>query len=86
MREVVLTLPKMEGEHNLEIEVRINGKVDKLHYRVELVQWEEDTPTTSDKIMTLRHRIKEYDKDWKLIQIGIPEKDKIPLVFRKMKE
>lgn len=84
MREVVLSIPTLEAEQNLEIEVRINGKKRTLKYRVELIHFEgPEEPSSEKKVMVLKHVIQEYDKDWELIQIGAPTKDNIPLMFRK---
>ena len=83
MREVVLSIPTLEAEQNIEIDVRINGRKKTLKYRVELIHWEGTEPTSEEKVMVLRHAIKDYDKDWELIQIGAPDEYKIPLMFRK---
>jgi hypothetical protein len=86
MREVVIQIPTLETEQNIEIDVRINGKKRTLKYRVEIVDWEGDEPTTEEKVDTLRKVIKEHDKDWELMQIGAPLKDSIPVMFRKKTE
>ena len=83
MREVVLSIPTLDAEQNLEIDVRINGRKKTITYRVEIVNWEGTDPTSEEKVTVLKHAIKEYDKDWELIQIGAPTKDNIPLMFRK---
>ncbi|HPR16946.1 MAG TPA: hypothetical protein PLD62_01735 [Candidatus Cloacimonadota bacterium] len=83
MREVVLTIPTLEAEQNLEIDVRINGKKKTLKYRVEIIHWQGTEPSSEEKVTVLKHAINDYDKDWELIQIGAPEKDHIPLMFRK---
>jgi len=83
MREVVLSIPTLEAEQNLEIDVRINGKKKTLKYRVEIVHWEGSEPSSEEKVTVIRHAIDEYDQDWELIQIGAPDKEKIPLMFRK---
>ena len=83
MREVVLSIPTLEAEQNLEIDVRINGKKRTLKYRVEIVHWEGSEPSSEEKVTVIRHAINDYDKDWELIQIGAPDEDKIPLMFRK---
>lgn len=83
MREVVLQIPTLESEQNIEIDVRINGKKRTLKYRVEIVDWEEGIVTNEQKVAVLRHVIKEHEKDWELIQIGAPvSKDNIPIMFR----
>jgi len=83
MKEVVLSIPTLEAEQNIEIDVRINGRKKTVTYRVEIVHWEGSEPTSEEKVTVIRHAIDEYDKDWELIQIGSPEQDKIPLMFRK---
>ena len=83
MREVVLSIPTLEAEQNLEIDVRINGKKRTLKYRVEIVHWQGSEPSSEEKVTVIRHAIDDYDKDWELIQIGAPDQEKIPLMFRK---
>lgn len=83
MREVVLSIPTLEAEQNLEIDVRINGKKRTLKYRVEIVHWRGSEPSSEEKVTVIRHAIDDYDKDWELIQIGAPDDEKIPLMFRK---
>jgi hypothetical protein len=83
MREIVLSIPSVEAQQNIEIDVRINGKKRTLNYRVEIVGWESAEPSTDEKVNVLRRVIREHDPDWELIQIGIPEKDTIPVMFRK---
>ena len=83
MKEVILSIPTLEAEQNLEIDVRINGKKKTLKYRVEIIHWEGSDPSPEERVTVLRHAIKDYDKDWELVQIGIPEKTQIPLMFRK---
>ncbi|KPL06831.1 hypothetical protein AMJ86_07030 [bacterium SM23_57] len=84
MREVVLQIPTLETEQNIEIDVKINGKKRTLKYRVEIVDWHEDQPSSEEKIKVLRHVIAEHEKDWELIQIGAPVgRDSIPIMFRK---
>jgi hypothetical protein len=83
MKEVVILIPDVEVEQNIEIEVRINGRKKTLQYRVELINWEGDEGPPSDKVTVIRHKIDEYDKNWELVEIGAPTKANIPLMFRK---
>lgn len=86
MREVVLQIPTLETEQNIDIDVKINGKKRTLQYRVEIIEWREDDEETRDKVTYLRHVIKEHEKDWELIQIGVPTEKEIPIVFRRRRE
>ena len=83
MREVVIQIPTLETEQNIEIDVRINGKKRTMKYRVEIVDFEEEDPSSELKVDTLRRVIREHDKDWELMQIGAPLKESIPVMFRK---
>lgn len=86
MREVVIQVPTLETEHNIDIEVKINGKKRTLNYRVEIVEWDTEEPSSHEKVTVLQHKIKEYDKNWELIQIGSPTRTNIPIMFRKRKQ
>ncbi len=86
MREVILQIPTFEAEQNIDIEVKINGKRRTMHYRVEIIEWEDEEETTEEKISVLRRVIDEHEKDWELIQIGAPIKNNIPITFRRREE
>jgi hypothetical protein len=83
MREVVIYVPTLEAEQNIDIDVKINGKKRTMHYRVEIVDWEDYGGESEDKVNVIKRVIKEHDRDWELIQIGIPTEDNIPIMFRK---
>ena len=83
MREVVIQIPTFEAEQNIEIDVKINGRKRTIKYRVEIIDWEGDEPTTETRLETIRSVIRERDRDWELIQIGAPIKDSVPIMFRK---
>lgn len=86
MREIVIVVPEIEPEQNIEIDVKINGRKKILKYRVELVSLDECEPPTVDRVTVIKHKIKEYEKDWELVEIGEPRKDNVPLMFRKKHE
>ncbi len=86
MREVILQIPTLEAEQNIDIDVRINGKNRTMHYRVEIIDWESEEETTEEKISVLRRVINDHEKDWELIQIGAPLRNNIPITFRKKEE
>ncbi|MBM3310834.1 MAG: hypothetical protein FJY80_04940 [Candidatus Aminicenantes bacterium] len=82
MREVVLQIPTLDTEQNIEIEVKINGRKRTLRYRVEIVGLEAEDTVVEDRVSLLRRVIRERDKDWELIQIGAPVRNRIPVMFR----
>lgn len=84
MREIVILIPEIEIEQNVEIEVRINGRKKTVQYKVELISFEQLGSPPLDKVTVLRHKINENQKDWELMEIGTPDTDdRIPLMFRK---
>ena len=86
MKEVVLQIPTLGSEQNIEIDVRINGKKRTLKYRVEIIDWEENTKEEEDRVDVLKRVIREHDKDWRLVQIGIPTDRNIPVMFQKVQD
>ncbi len=83
MREVVILIPNVDIEQNIEIDVRINGRKKTIQYRVELLDWEGNNCPPEDKVTVLKHKIEKYDKNWELVEIGAPGDENIPLMFRK---
>jgi len=86
LKEVVLQIPTLGSEQNIEIDVRINGKKRTLKYRVEIIDWEENTREEEDRVEVLKRVIKEHDKNWRLVQIGIPTDKNIPVMFQKVQD
>lgn len=83
MREIVILIPEIEPEQNVEIDVNINGRKHTMQYRVELINWEGAGVPPGDKVTVLKHKIAAYDKDWELVEIGAPNNENIPLTFRR---
>ena len=59
MREVVLQIPTLEAEQNIDIDVKINGKKRTLRYRVEIIDWEDYNGKTADKVEVIKKVIKD---------------------------
>ena len=83
MREVVLQIPTLDAEQNIEIDVKINGRRKTLKYRVEIVDLAQGEVDPDENISVIRRVIKENCQDWELIQIGAPINYQIPITFRK---
>ena len=86
MREVVILIPEIEPEQNVEIEVSINGKKRTIHYKVELLNWEKNEVPPKDKVTVLKHFIEAKERDWELVEIGALDDGNIPLVFRRKED
>ena len=62
MREIVILVPDIDIEQNIEIDVRINGRKKTMQYRVELLSWEGNKEES--RISVIKHKIDKYYKDW----------------------
>jgi len=40
MREIVLQIPTLDTEQNIDVDVKINGRKQSLKYRVEILDFE----------------------------------------------
>lgn len=83
MREVVILIPDIDKDQNVEIDVRIDGRSRSLQYRVELLEWEGNIVSGEEKVQVLKHKIESYDKDWELVEIGPPTEKNITLMFKR---
>ena len=82
MSEITIQIPSLrEVKQMIEIEVKVNGERKRFNYRVETFKWEEAVEP-ENRIDNLKKLIKDYDKEWRLIQIGNPYEDLIPIMFR----
>jgi len=81
MANINIQLPISDADQAVEIDVKINGARHKYHYRVEILKWEECSDI-ENKADCIKHMVKNYSEDWQLIQIGIPTKKEIPIMFR----
>ena len=81
MREIVILVPELDVEQNVEIDVRINGRKKTMQYRVELLNWEGNAQ--ENRVGIIKHKLNDYDKGWELVEIGAPSGTNIPLIFRR---
>lgn len=83
MKGVIVEIPIWNAEQNIEIDVRVNGKKRTFRYRVEIINWETEDIESLDRVSIIKRVINEYDRDWRLFQIGVPTKKDIPIIFQK---
>lgn len=81
MKEIVILVPELEVDQNIEIDVRINGRKKTMQYRVELLNWEGNDHES--RVSVIKHKLDEYDKDWELVEVGAPNNNEVPLILRK---
>ena len=63
MANITIQLPVFDAEHKIEIQVKINGKNKRLHYCVEIFDWDEmcETELPVPSIDKQREIVKEYN-------------------------
>jgi hypothetical protein len=83
MASINIQLPAMDAEHSLEIEVRVNGEKKKYRYRLEIFNWEGCIGSMSHA-ECLKNMLRKYDKKWRVIQIGGPTNNSIPIMFKQI--
>jgi len=83
MPSISIQLPAIEADQSIEIEVKINNKKKRTHYRVEFFPWEECLPPVN-RVECLKEIIKNYDQNWQLMQIGNPTDNDISLMFKQV--
>ncbi len=83
MANISIQLPVFDAEHKIEIEVKINGAKQRYHYRVELFEWDE-CEQVDNKAVCLKKKISGYDKEWRVVQIGSPSDENIPVMFKQI--
>lgn len=84
MREICIQVPDMGSENTVEVAVTVNGEKRLTNYRVEAFDWQRagTSDSTFNRIERLRAMIDGYDPGWELVQIGIPDRGLVPVMFR----
>lgn len=85
MESIAIQIPKIEGEQEIEVDVRVNGVISTYNYRIEIFFWEECETPRDNRAGCIREMVEKYDKNWELIHIGTPGEEFIPITFRKKK-
>lgn len=82
MNEICIHVPTLRDEQTVEVEVTVNGERRLMNYRVESFDWTLGGRDVRGRIDRLRSLIDAYDPGWELVQIGIPDGDLVPVMFR----
>jgi hypothetical protein len=82
MNAICIHVPTLRDEQTVEVEVTVNGEKRLMNYRVESFDWTLGGRDQPGRIDRLRALIDAYDPEWELVQIGIPDGDLVPVMFR----
>ncbi|MDX1548191.1 MAG: hypothetical protein R3247_14430 [Rhodothermales bacterium] len=83
MSQICVSVPPLQVQQTIDLEVTINGKKRVMNYRVETFAWPEALPP-SERIDRLRDWIEGYDAGWELVQIGRAGSGLVPVTFRRV--
>lgn len=83
MNEICIHVPSLRENQTVDVEVTVNGEKQLMNYRVESIDWTQGGRDISERIAYLRTMISGYDEGWELVQIGIPDGDMVPVMFRR---
>jgi hypothetical protein len=83
MGKIGIDIPDLNEEHDIEVEVKVNGFKKQYNYRVEIFFWEQCKDPTADRATCIREMVGSYGPDWNLVHIGLPTDEYIPITFRK---
>ncbi|MCB0578008.1 MAG: hypothetical protein KDD10_01690 [Phaeodactylibacter sp.] len=81
MLNLAIPLPNIPGKQDIEIEMTMNGKRQKFHYRVEVYRWADCRMETDNRVDCVRGLVREYDDEWVVYHIGMPTDEYVPLTF-----
>lgn len=82
MNEICIHVPSLREQQTVELEVTLNGKKQLMNYRVESFDWTAGGTDFEGRIERLREMIAAYEDGWDLVQIGIPDNNLVPVMFK----
>ena len=83
MNEICIHVPSLRQNQTVDVEVTINGEKQLMNYRVESFDWTQGGQDIGGRIAFLRSKINGYEEGWELVQIGVPDGDLVPVMFRR---
>ncbi len=83
MKQICIQVPSLQSNQTVDVEVTVNGVRRLMNYRLESFDWSQGGFDTSLKIQRLRELIQGYDASWELVQIGVPDGNWVPVMFKR---
>jgi hypothetical protein len=83
MSAIAIQIPQINGEQEIEVEIKVNGKKMSYNYRVEVFHWADCDNPSDDRVDCIRQILTKYDANWELYTIGMPTDQLVPITFRK---
>ncbi len=83
MLQLAIPIPSLPGTQDIDIEMTINRQKQKMHFKVELYQWDDCKSPEENRIECIRKLVNDYGEDWMVYHIGMPTDDYVPMTFVK---
>ena len=86
MLQLSVPIPNIEGKQEIEIDMTVNGKKQKMHFMVEVFPWEACVTDSDNRVDCIRELVHDYGKEWSIYNIGVPTDNYVPLTFVKTED
>ena len=86
MLQLSIPIPNVKGKQDIEIEMTVNGQRQKMHFIIEVFQWDECEVDTENRVDCIRELVHNYGNDWMIYNIGVPNDSYVPLTFVKTED
>ena len=83
MLQLAIPIPNIKGKQDIEIEMTVNGRRQKMHFVVEVYRWDECQVETENRVDCIRELVQNYGNEWMIYNIGMPTDEYVPLTFVK---
>ena len=86
MLQLAIPIPSLPRRQDIDIEMTINGVKQKMHFRVELYQWDDCESDEENRVQCIRELVTGYEDEWMVYDIGMPTDRYVPLTFVKLSD
>ena len=83
MLQLSVPIPNITGRQDIEIDMTVNGKKQRMHFMIEVYPWDTCQDQEDNRINCIRQLVNDYGKEWTIYDIGIPTDNYVPLTFVK---
>ena len=83
MIQLSIPIPSLPGPQDIDIEMNINGEKHKMHFRIELYQWDDCKSAKEKRVECIRQLAQDYGDEWMIYNIGVPNDRYVPMTFVK---
>lgn len=86
MLQLTIPIPNLPEQQDIEIEMAVNGRRQKLRYRVEVIRWADYQVAPEARADCIRDLLAAYDRNWVIHHIGMPTDHYVPLTLIRQRD